>query len=278
MDEEKNSQFWKVGFLTKENFRDFIICLVLIVLAVKVSQIDVKIDFAGFNFTDLLSMLLAFFATALSAAFYFKANESSNVFYNNTYKFTKDVSEILGRIEAGFGERLKHIDESYVGLSNKIDKFDVGKAREEQRKEEEHIKDQEVKRDELVLSLMERAKIAGEEKAELLDKLHSYTAELERSREELRLLQEKIEKHETLNVAKRGSIFKRYFDEKIKSKFEGEGENYTILEVAYVVKEMLRSGQLDSRDRRYMVTNGLIDRNLELTPDGVNYLRKLIFS
>ena len=39
-----------------------------------------------------------------------KATDTSNNFYDNSYKFTKEISEILGRIEAGFGEKLKHID------------------------------------------------------------------------------------------------------------------------------------------------------------------------
>ena len=66
-----------------------------------------------FDFSNLLSLILALFSIALSALFYFKATETSNAFYNNTYKFTNDIAELLARIESGFGERLRHLDEGY---------------------------------------------------------------------------------------------------------------------------------------------------------------------
>jgi hypothetical protein len=58
------------------------------------------------DFPTLLSLLLALFSVALSALFYFKATDTSNAFYDNTYKFTKDIAELLVKMESGFGERL----------------------------------------------------------------------------------------------------------------------------------------------------------------------------
>jgi hypothetical protein len=52
-----------------------------------------------FDFSQLLSLLLAFFSIVLSAAFYFKATESSNKFYDRTFEHTRTLLELLSRIE-----------------------------------------------------------------------------------------------------------------------------------------------------------------------------------
>lgn len=77
---------------------------------------NIKFDFTDLRFTDLLSLIMAIFAIFLAIAFYLKATETSNVFYNNTYEFTNHTSELLGRIEAGFEERLKQIDKGQSDL------------------------------------------------------------------------------------------------------------------------------------------------------------------
>ena len=87
----------------------------------KLAISKINLDLSDFNFTDLLSLLMALFAISLSVAFYFKAEETSNKFYHNSYEFTKEISEILGRIEAGFGEQLRHLDQGYTGLRDKVD-------------------------------------------------------------------------------------------------------------------------------------------------------------
>ncbi len=99
------------------------VLLLLFSLALIWRVIFAKIDLQGFSFNDLLSLLLAVFSVALSVAFYFKANETSNQFYDNTYKFTKDISELLGRIESGFGERLRHLDEGYTNMVERFEKL-----------------------------------------------------------------------------------------------------------------------------------------------------------
>ena len=85
-------------------------CLAIatIVLSIKVinSPFSINLDAA-----TLISLLLALFAIWLSALFYFKATETSNAFYDNTYKFTRDVAQLLAKMESGFGERLKNLDE-----------------------------------------------------------------------------------------------------------------------------------------------------------------------
>ncbi|MFM2334285.1 MAG: hypothetical protein RIS91_288 [Bacteroidota bacterium] len=99
------------GSRTKDNnnlwtwFKFIVGILVTLLLVYKLAVSNLSFDFSKFDFNALLALLLSLFAIGLSVAFYFKATDTSNLFYDNTYKFTKEISEILGRIEAGFGER-----------------------------------------------------------------------------------------------------------------------------------------------------------------------------
>ncbi|MHC1741518.1 MAG: hypothetical protein AB9873_00640 [Syntrophobacteraceae bacterium] len=98
----------------------YLVIVPVTVVCYKLVMSQSSLDLATFNFSDLLSLLLALFSVALSSAFYFKASDTSNEFYQNSYKFTKEVSEILGRIEERFGERLRHIDEGYSELKTNL--------------------------------------------------------------------------------------------------------------------------------------------------------------
>jgi hypothetical protein len=89
------------------------IIILLGVGAWRLAWVSFNIDLSNFEFSDLLAMILALFAVGMSVAFYFKTTDSSNQFYDNIYNFTQKTSEILGRIEERFGERLKHLDEGY---------------------------------------------------------------------------------------------------------------------------------------------------------------------
>ncbi|PFD12347.1 MULTISPECIES: hypothetical protein [Bacillus cereus group] len=71
--------------------------------------------------TDFLSIILALFSIGLSAAFYFKSTEQSNKFYDDTVKFTKDIGITLGKIESGFGQTLKHLEQGNTQLHDKIE-------------------------------------------------------------------------------------------------------------------------------------------------------------
>jgi len=75
---------------------------------VYLTPIDLTVDFP-----TLLSLLLALFSVGLAALFYFKATETSNTFYDNTNNFTKDIAQLLAKMESGFGEKLRNLDEGY---------------------------------------------------------------------------------------------------------------------------------------------------------------------
>lgn len=172
--------------------------VVLVIVAavayrVVIADIDLKFDFPSF-----LSLLLALFAVGLSALFYFKTTDTSNQFYDNTHKFTNEVSQILGRIEAGFGERLKHLDEGQAGMMDRFDKmpFNVTEAREQVVEDEKKVAEYEARYQEAFNDLAERAKMNADEAKELFSTLNRTQAELDMSKEELRQLQNRIRDEE----------------------------------------------------------------------------------
>lgn len=78
----------------------------------------------GLTVESILSMLLAFFSIFISIFFYFKADETSNKFYDSSYEFMKEQSVLLGRIEERFGEK-------FESLSSRLDHLNVGQAEKE---------------------------------------------------------------------------------------------------------------------------------------------------
>lgn len=268
--------WWRGGFLTLGNIRDVILVSLLVVITWKLVNSEIKISLESFSFTDLLSVLLAFFAIALSAAFFFKATETSNRFYDNSYKFTKEMSEILGRIESGFGEKLKHIDEGYTGLREKFDKmpFDVKQAKEEEKKEEKHIKEQEKERNQIILDLMEKAKVADGEKEALLKRLEKSSQELDKSKNELRRLQRNITRVEG-NIDDVSEGFIRYLADRIEGIMPPKYLDAPTRVLNSRFKRMRSENLFDEHDLRYMEDRNLTDDG-ELTAKGARVFKRAI--
>lgn len=268
--------WWRGGFLTLGNIRDVILVSLLVIITWKLVNSEIKISLESFSFTDLLSVLLAFFAIALSAAFFFKATETSNRFYDNSYKFTKEMSEILGRIESGFGEKLKHIDEGYTGLREKFDKmpFDVKQAKEEEKKEEKHIKEQEKERNQIILDLMEKAKVADGEKEALLKRLEKSSQELDKSKNELRRLQRNITRVEG-NIDDVSEGFIRYLADRIEGIMPPKYLDAPTRVLNSRFKRMRSENLFDEHDLRYMENRNLTDDG-ELTAKGARVFKRAI--
>lgn len=171
--------------------RDILLVALMVIVSWKFLNAELKFDLATFSFNDFLALVLALFSVALSVAFYFKATEASNQFYDNTYRFTKEMSEILGRIEAGFGERLRHLDEGYSGMRQRLDSLPhySGATVSDVNNEEEEIRKKEEEQKALIEDLAGKAKLAGHEKAALFAKLAQQSEELEQARIELRQMQ-----------------------------------------------------------------------------------------
>ena len=162
----------------------------LIILAWRLATATV--DLSAFQFTDLLALLMAFFAIALSAAFYFKATEAGNRFYDNTYKFTREIALILARIEERFGERLEHLHESYTGIQRQVERVaasggvvDPETLKEQIRQEEEKKEQSERERQKIIDELTEKAELEKAEKTEVMLRLLQLQEEVERARSEI---------------------------------------------------------------------------------------------
>ena len=249
-------------------------------IAWKLLSAPIAFNLSDFKFTDLLNLLLAFFAIALSVAFYFKATDTSNQFYDNTYKFTKEFSEILGRIEAGFGERLKHLDEGYTGLRDRFDEipFDAQKAGKEIKEEEKEIKKKEEERNQLLENLAVRAKLQEEEKRALFDQLKSKDDELSHARRELVMLQNKLTEaqyRESLieNLPKEIVVFFRnYFVARLGSEYTHKASPTTLRKM-FLEAKLGMPAEIFQRFKKY----GLANEEGDLTSRGIELTRELGF-
>ncbi len=191
MSSEPTKQPIRAGFLSLPILRDVLLVALIAIVGWKLVTAELKIDLAAFGFSDLLALILALFSVGLSIAFYFKATDTSNQFYDNTYRFTKEMSEMLGRIEAGFGEKLKHLDEGYSGIRERFDRMPAYAqvTNADVKKEEEEIRQKEHEQKALLEDLAKKAKLAEHEKKALFANLAQKSEELDQARMELRRMQ-----------------------------------------------------------------------------------------
>jgi len=149
------------------------------------------------DFPTLLSLLLALFSVALAALFYFKATETSNTFYDNTYNFTKDIAQLLAKIESGFGEKLRNLDEGYSSVrdyiqnnsssSNEI--YDTKQKIEGEKQEIEKVLEE---RNQIVHKLFEQSQLQEEEKEAVAQQLAKKEQELEALQNEISRMNKKL--------------------------------------------------------------------------------------
>lgn len=265
----------KVGaFLTWPMLRDVVLVLVLVVLGWKLVNSTISVNLQEFRFSDFLSVLLAFFAIALAAAFYFKATETSNRFYDNVYQFTKDTSEMLGRIEAGFGERLKHLDEGYTGLQQRFDQmpFDLNKAKSEAEKEEKEVKEKEQAKQKLLEDLAKKAQLADGEKKRMFADIKERDIELEVARKELQKLRRRIDEAEAFEDVP--EPFGRHVGRHLPRLAYPAWLHISPSALNKQFQSMKRDIHLEAI--RGMTHHGLLDEDGDLTPRGVTFLRRLI--
>ncbi len=149
------------------------------------------------DFPMLLSLFLALFSVGLAALFYFKATETSNTFYDNTYNFTKDIAQLLAKMESGFGERLRHLDEGYSSMLDYLQQTPNRSEEVESTKEEIELEEQEIKRmvsekSEIITKLLERSQLQDEEKESIQTTLTKKESELTEAREELLRMNRKL--------------------------------------------------------------------------------------
>jgi hypothetical protein len=161
--------------------RDVLVIAFIILFAWKLLNANISLNLSGFAFSDLLSLLLALFSVWLSVAFYLKASDTSNKFYDNTYRFTSNISELLGRIEERFGERLRHLDDGYPGIKDRFERWQeyvTEPASLDIQREKEEIRLIEEKKQQIIDQFAARAQIAESERETLKEQLDTVTQEL----------------------------------------------------------------------------------------------------
>ncbi len=248
----------------------FVVIAITSALVYRIITVQVALQF---DFSSFLSLLLALFAVGLSALFYFKTTDTSNAFYDNTHKFTREVSQILGRIEAGFGERLRHLDEGYTGLRDKFEKFpfDVSKAREQEKEEQEEVAKKEAEIQKLLDILAERAQLAETEKRELFSRLDITQKELFEAKHELNHLQRRIRLAEKPNNLDPDflSYLKEFFGKILNTHYLAMlNSSHTSKREYSILLEKMSPSALD-----YMKQQHLMDLDGTLTTEGMRLLR-----
>jgi predicted nuclease with TOPRIM domain len=173
------------------------------------------------DFPTLLSLLLGFFSVWLASLFYFKATDSSNAFYDNTHKFTATTSQLLAKIEAGFGERLKTIEGHNQEMRDFVVK-DKHKIVEEMEETEGEVKETEGKigkineeKDKLIEELTKRAGMSEEEVSNFKTMLSEKNKELDKFGQRIRSYESKIE---SLSEALNNSPVKTYSNKSVSLK------------------------------------------------------------
>ncbi len=260
--------------------------IITVLVAYKIAVTDFSLDFSNFNFsfTDLLSLILAIFAISMSVAFYFKATDTSNKFYDNTFKFTKDVSEILGRIEAGFGARLKNLDEGYSGLR---DRFQVGIINSEEldsnklelEKEKKNLEKEVSEKNQILSNLIEKAKLSESEKKEVLTSLQTKEREILNLTKELKFLKHEIQNDER---SIESALINKVPPSVRKIVFNIlESSDIPIYRVPDLQIELLKDllifgrGTYSASDQKLLFKYGIIDDRGSFTTEGLQYTRAI---
>ncbi|HUT28423.1 MAG TPA: hypothetical protein VMX13_01420 [Sedimentisphaerales bacterium] len=269
----------------------YIVLLVFFgVVSWRIAWSNWNVDLSKFEFSDLLALIMGLFAVAMSVAFYFKATDTSNKFYDNVYKFTQETSEILGRIEAGFGERLRHLDEGYSGLQTRFDRFsnitpEESKKRVEETKEketEEKAKLEKAKEEmqAALKNLTHKAYSQERERHEFMEKLGSLQAEKDMAEAALRELKEERDRlQEEMHLLKRNMF---------EDMSELEAYLMNNLDLAHILVKSVDapfqisrrkfSGYLERVPENVLVQfqkQGIISETGELTLEGYDLLRNI---
>lgn len=256
--------------------------LILILILYKLAISEWNFDFTKFDFNALLALLLSLFAIALSVAFYFKATDTSNLFYDNTYKFTKEISEILGRIEAGFGERLRHLDEGYSGLVNKFDngfyEQNIKETKEEIEKEKQKLKQEIEERNQILNSLIEKAQLEQHQKEEIRKQLKEKEIEISKQNRELNFLRSRLHQ-DSENEKIHSEVLPEFLERKLVDLVRAQNftpENLLKLPTSILVRKLkFNIEDLSKLELINLLNLRIINEDGSFTVHGVRTLRQI---
>lgn len=177
----------------------FWICITvfLVIVTIRLALFGVNLDFSEFSFSDLLALILALFAIALSAAFYFEATKSSGKFYDRIYDFIKDTSNSIGRMDERFSERLSNIDDRVKNFSFTPEELQekYKQAEDEQEKASKELNDVKEEYEKIIDELTVKANLEEEEKEIIKKQFDKLKIEREKILNKLRLIEDEKENY-----------------------------------------------------------------------------------
>jgi hypothetical protein len=166
--------------------REVAVIVVIVLIGYRIINSEFSINLGALSTTDIVALLLAFFAIGLSASFYFKATDSSNQFYDNMHKFTQETSVLLGKIESRFGEQLKNIEQKSQDLKDSVERYyssngsnDTEGLAEEKAETEQQVKELKQEFENIIETLIEKSKLDKKEKEHFKNALNQKERELE---------------------------------------------------------------------------------------------------
>jgi len=257
-----------------------VLCVIFLLIGYKIIFANISITIPDLSFSDLLAIILALFSIAISLAFYFKASDTSNKFYDNTYKFTKDIGEMLGRIEVGFGEKLTYLGELYSSIDNKFDKKPVvDQTKKEIENRETITAEINRAREQLLNEVLEKAKLETPAKQDFINQLNEKNEALIKTQRELDNLKwglKEIENPPKVNWRQffippsLKQLIRFALVYPIGEKFIRENSKEDInKKFQEIKKDFSHKALLD------YINYGIIDENLNFTENGINYLKSL---
>ena len=228
-----------------------------------------------FDFSTFLSLLLAIFSVALAAMFYFKATDTSNAFYDNTYKFSQEIAGLLVKIESGFGEKLTHLDDAYKGMRDRFDqlpgRLEIKDTKKELKQEELELKKILSDKEKLINDLVNKAQLRDEEKEHFLKELRNKEEALNEAQQEMTFLQRRI-KRVTRNDMSDNSGMLNYIQSSVLT--ELGGPEYVLERPVEIIRKKFRRllSEFPSGFVNDLKENSLIDDSGDLTRKGIQVL------
>lgn len=258
------------GFWSVKKVRGLSVSLLIVVLAFKLAFAEFKFDMSSFNFSDFLSLILAISAVGLSAAFYFKADESARQFYNNSYNFTKDIATILGRIEVGFGEKLSTLNKGYDDINRRLGQSTAQHVQEDML--EGKISSVESRLKSSIHEMFDALPKAGAE-AETAQKLRSEVEGAAIELDELRAKQSAMERLKDYHP--RFTELMRRVAKVSAANFSAELSDDHLINLFRLISD---SPDFQVDEWTYMRSHSLVDGDDELTRKGIRFLRDIMAS
>ncbi|WP_456255265.1 hypothetical protein ACP3PM_27365 [Pseudomonas iridis] len=254
----------KISHLIKI-FREIAVLVVATTLTIKLLTGSLGLDFAKLSASELVSILLAFFSIALSAAFYFAATNQSNQFYDNVNNFTKDTSTLLGRLD----EQVKGIGGRQSELKDSIEKHYRGgtgvrveRAQEETEKQFEEAKSGLAS---IVDELLDKARLDPAEKENFENRIKEKDVELDQLREKLVRISTRTEMQ-----------VRRYTRRMLKKIGFSEALTYTPAELLYSITKDAFPQYLKDLAALGYIKNGAPSSPQDVTKDGEKMVKNAL--